>query len=66
MLVCADRAVRLGDFGICAFSLNCDDTRTAEVVTLLYRPPELFLGYTDYGAAVDVWSTAAVAGETRV
>nr|GMC52622.1 protein IMPAIRED IN BABA-INDUCED STERILITY 1-like [Ipomoea batatas] len=36
---------------------------TSRVVTLWYRPPELLLGSTDYGASVDIWSVGCVFGE---
>ena len=29
---------------------------TNRVITLWYRPPELLLGSTKYGAEVDIWS----------
>ncbi|OEH74560.1 putative CMGC kinase [Cyclospora cayetanensis] len=55
--------VRLGDFGLSSPFLSCEGQRTADVVTRLYRAPELLLGQTSYGPAVDVWSAAAVAAE---
>ncbi|KAF6167161.1 hypothetical protein GIB67_029799 [Kingdonia uniflora] len=36
---------------------------TSRVVTLWYRPPELLLGSTDYGAVVDLWSVGCVFAE---
>ncbi|KAH9906474.1 cmgc/cdk/pitslre protein kinase [Xylariomycetidae sp. FL2044] len=36
---------------------------TQLVVTLWYRAPELLLGTTDYGAAVDMWSVGCVFAE---
>ena len=35
-------------------------TLSADVVTLWYRAPELLLGATDYGAAIDVWAAGCV------
>ncbi|XP_026191285.1 uncharacterized protein LOC34623300 [Cyclospora cayetanensis] len=58
--------VRLGDFGLSSPFLSCEGQRTADVVTRLYRAPELLLGQTSYGPAVDVWSAAAVADCSRV
>nr|PIM03574.1 CMGC kinase [Toxoplasma gondii COUG] len=52
--------VKLGDFGLACCTHTADPSRTGEVVTLLYRAPELLLGRTDYGGAVDVWSMAIV------
>jgi len=36
---------------------------TSRVVTLWYRPPELLLGPTEYGVAVDLWSTGCILAE---
>ncbi|CAI0474588.1 unnamed protein product [Linum tenue] len=36
---------------------------TSRVVTLWYRPPELLLGATYYGTAVDLWSTGCILAE---
>jgi CTD kinase subunit alpha len=36
---------------------------TNRVITIWYRPPELLLGETRYGPAVDVWSAACVCME---
>lgn len=36
---------------------------TNKVITLWYRPPELLLGETRYGAAVDVWSAGCILAE---
>ncbi|GJN35284.1 hypothetical protein PR202_gb24037 [Eleusine coracana subsp. coracana] len=36
---------------------------TSRVVTLWYRPPELLLGSTAYGPAVDLWSAGCVFAE---
>ncbi|BAM40034.1 cyclin-dependent protein kinase PHO85 homologue [Theileria orientalis strain Shintoku] len=39
---------------------------TEEVVTLLYRPPELLLGDCKYTTAVDIWSTAVTVAECLI
>ncbi|KAI7750175.1 hypothetical protein M8C21_019309, partial [Ambrosia artemisiifolia] len=36
---------------------------TSRIVRLSYRPPELLLGSTCYGVAVDLWSTGCILGE---
>ncbi|KAL3622404.1 hypothetical protein CASFOL_033815 [Castilleja foliolosa] len=36
---------------------------TSRVVTLWYHPPELLLGATDYGEAIDLWSVGCVFAE---
>lgn len=47
---------------------NCYDPEqvrplTNRVVTLWYRPPELLLGATYYGSAVDLWSAGCILAE---
>ena len=34
-----------------------------KVITLWYRPPEVLLGSTDYGPAVDMWSVGCILAE---
>ena len=36
---------------------------TNKVITLWYRPPELLLGETQYGTAVDMWSAGCILAE---
>lgn len=36
---------------------------TNKVITLWYRPPELLLGATRYGTAVDIWSAGCILAE---
>jgi serine/threonine protein kinase len=36
---------------------------TNKVITLWYRPPELLLGETRYGTAVDIWSAGCILAE---
>ncbi|KAL3917729.1 MAG: hypothetical protein SGILL_004574 [Bacillariaceae sp.] len=36
---------------------------TNKVITLWYRPPELILGETHYGTAVDIWSAGCILAE---
>lgn len=53
--------LKYADFGLARFyqkSRNLDYTN--RVITIWYRPPELLLGETQYGPAVDVWSAACV------
>ncbi|KAJ8572654.1 hypothetical protein K7X08_009165 [Anisodus acutangulus] len=56
--------LKIGDFGLA--TLNQNNQRqplTSRVVTLWYRPPELLLGATDYGVAVDLWSSGCIVAE---
>ncbi|GMH30215.1 hypothetical protein Nepgr_032058 [Nepenthes gracilis] len=56
--------LKLGDFGLANFiSTRYMRPLTSRVVMLWYRPPELLLGSTNYGAYVDLWSTGCVFAE---
>ncbi|XP_068647149.1 probable serine/threonine-protein kinase At1g54610 isoform X2 [Aristolochia californica] len=56
--------LRIGDFGLATyFHPGQKQPLTSRVVTLWYRPPELLLGATEYGVAVDMWSTGCILGE---
>ncbi|XP_077251054.1 putative serine/threonine-protein kinase At1g54610 [Tasmannia lanceolata] len=56
--------LKIADFGLASF-FDPDQRHplTSRVVTLWYRPPELLLGATDYGVAVDIWSTGCILAE---
>lgn len=55
--------LKIGDFGLATFYHNNKQPLTSRVVTLWYRPPELLLGATDYGVAVDLWSSGCILAE---
>ncbi|CAK9165391.1 unnamed protein product [Ilex paraguariensis] len=56
--------LKIGDFGLATFfRTNQKQPLTSRVVTLWYRPPELLLGATDYGVAVDLWSAGCILAE---
>lgn len=64
LLVNNDGILKIGDFGLANYyNLGNRHPLTSRVVTLWYRPPELLLGSTDYGASVDIWSVGCVFGE---
>lgn len=59
--------LKIADFGLANFfQPNQKQPLTSRVVTLWYRPPELLLGTTDYGVAVDLWSSGCILGELFV
>lgn len=61
LLVSNTGRLKYADFGLARFyskGRNLDYTN--RVITIWYRPPELLLGETQYGPAVDVWSAACV------
>ena len=37
--------------------------KTPDMVTSLYRPPEIFLNYTEYSFEIDVWSAGVILAE---
>ncbi|KAF5203319.1 Impaired in baba-induced sterility [Thalictrum thalictroides] len=64
LLVNNEGILKMADFGLANFvSSGHRQPLTSRVVTLWYRPPELLLGSTDYGAAVDLWSVGCVFAE---
>ena len=61
----------LADFGLARFAFVSDDTLlTSEVVTLNYRPPELFFDDNrqkeSYGCAVDIWAFGCILFEMKM
>ncbi|KAF2286030.1 hypothetical protein GH714_009809 [Hevea brasiliensis] len=64
LLIDNNGILKIADFGLASFY---DPTHvqplTSRVVTLWYRPPELLLGATCYGIAVDLWSTGCILAE---
>ena len=64
LLVNNEGILKVADFGLANFySTSRRHPLTSRVVTLWYRPPELLLGATDYGPAVDLWSVGCVFAE---
>lgn len=56
--------LKIADFGLASFfEPHQSQPLTSRVVTLWYRPPELLLGATYYGTAVDLWSTGCIIAE---
>ncbi|CAI7651894.1 unnamed protein product [Penicillium glandicola] len=56
--------LKFADFGLARFfSKSRQLDYTNRVITIWYRPPELLLGETRYGPAVDMWSAACVCME---
>ena len=58
-----DKVLKLADFGLGrAFGIPVKKY-THEVVTLWYRSPDVLLGSTQYGTAVDMWSVGCIFAE---
>ncbi|KAK4255510.1 hypothetical protein QN277_008506 [Acacia crassicarpa] len=64
LLIDNNGILKIADFGLASF-FDPDHSvpLTSRVVTLWYRPPELLLGATHYGVAVDLWSSGCILGE---
>ncbi|KAK4856042.1 hypothetical protein QYF36_013544 [Acer negundo] len=64
LLIDNEGNLKLADFGLArSFSHDHTNTLTNRVITLWYRPPELLLGATKYGPAVDMWSVGCIFAE---
>ncbi|KAK1388883.1 putative serine/threonine-protein kinase [Heracleum sosnowskyi] len=64
LLIDDNGILKIADFGLASFFEHHQSAPlTSHVVTLWYRPPELLLGATYYGVAVDLWSSGCILGE---
>ncbi|XP_058772984.1 cyclin-dependent kinase C-2-like [Vicia villosa] len=64
LLIDNEGNLKLADFGLArSFSNEHNASLTNRVITLWYRPPELLLGTTRYGPAVDMWSVGCIFAE---
>ncbi|KAM3301840.1 putative serine/threonine-protein kinase [Capsicum chacoense] len=64
LLIDNNGILKIADFGLATFFVQHQSVPlTSRVVTLWYRPPELLLGASHYGVAVDLWSTGCILGE---
>lgn len=64
LLIDSNGVLKIADFGLATFyDPDNQQPLTSRVATLWYRPPELLLGVTKYGVAVDMWSTGCIIAE---
>ncbi|TMW96115.1 hypothetical protein EJD97_007908 [Solanum chilense] len=64
LLIDNNGVLKIADFGLASFfDPRQSQPLTSRVVTLWYRPPELLLGATYYGTAVDLWSAGCILAE---
>ncbi|XP_038901865.1 probable serine/threonine-protein kinase At1g54610 [Benincasa hispida] len=64
LLIDDNGILKIADFGLASpFDPHNQVPLTSRVVTLWYRPPELLLGASHYGVAVDLWSTGCILAE---
>ncbi|KAK4542306.1 hypothetical protein LTR36_006959 [Oleoguttula mirabilis] len=61
ILISKTGELKFADFGLARFyQKRQKQDYTNRVITIWYRSPELLLGETQYGPAVDIWSAACV------
>ncbi|KAF2768761.1 Pkinase-domain-containing protein [Teratosphaeria nubilosa] len=61
ILISKNGVLKFADFGLARFyQKRQKQDYTNRVITIWYRSPELLLGETQYGPAVDIWSAACV------
>ncbi|XP_022943709.1 probable serine/threonine-protein kinase At1g54610 [Cucurbita moschata] len=64
LLIDNNGVLKIADFGLAVFyDSQSTVPMTSRVITLWYRPPELLLGASQYGAEVDLWSAGCILGE---
>ncbi|RDX95847.1 putative serine/threonine-protein kinase, partial [Mucuna pruriens] len=64
LLIDNDGNLKIADFGLATvYDPDKKKPLTSRVVTLWYRAPELLLGATEYGAAIDLWSVGCILAE---
>ncbi|KAL3578169.1 hypothetical protein D5086_019673 [Populus alba] len=64
LLINNDGVLKIADFGLAtSYQLDQSLPLTSRVVTLWYRAPELLLGATEYGPAIDMWSAGCILAE---
>ncbi|PNT65323.1 hypothetical protein BRADI_4g40416v3 [Brachypodium distachyon] len=64
LLIDSNGTLKIADFEwAISYDPNNPQPLTSHVVTLWYRSPELLLGATEYGVAVDMWSTGCIVAE---
>ncbi|KAF9670757.1 hypothetical protein SADUNF_Sadunf13G0102000 [Salix dunnii] len=64
LLIDDNGILKIADFGLASFfDPQSSAPLTSRVVTLWYRAPELLLGASRYGVAVDLWSAGCILGE---
>ncbi|XVF63388.1 hypothetical protein PTKIN_Ptkin09bG0083500 [Pterospermum kingtungense] len=64
LLIDNNGVLKIADFGLATvFQADQKQPLTSRVVTLWYRAPELLLGATEYGVAIDLWSCGCILAE---
>lgn len=64
LLISEALELKLADFGLARVEGIPVKKYSHEAVTLWYRPPDVILGSTNYGLAIDIWSAGCIFAET--
>ena len=62
ILISNEGIVKITDFDLCKLLVE-GQVNSKNVVTLYYRPPEIFFGETNYKKSVDIWSLGCLMTE---
>ncbi|OQS55266.1 cell [Ecytonucleospora hepatopenaei] len=60
ILMTRENILKIADFGLARVVSSMDASYSTEVITLWYRPPELFEGVSMYSFEVDIWSLGCI------
>lgn len=63
ILVSPNGVIKLCDFGFARFFTGPNESCTDYVATRWYRAPELLVGDTHYGKAIDIWAVGCLFAE---
>eukprot|EP01129_Flabellula_baltica_P013812 TRINITY_DN6495_c0_g1_i2.p1 TRINITY_DN6495_c0_g1~~TRINITY_DN6495_c0_g1_i2.p1 ORF type:complete len:445 (+),score=64.19 TRINITY_DN6495_c0_g1_i2:6-1340(+) len=66
LLINNDGVLKIADFGLARPIYESQGRYTIQIITLWYRPPEIFLGQEEYGIKVDMWSVGCILGHMLV
>lgn len=69
ILLNANGLLKIADFGLARYASASPQPHekpiclTPTVVSMWYRPPELFIGAENYDSSIDIWSAGCIMGE---
>lgn len=63
ILIDKNYVIKLADFGLARAHGIPMKNYTHEVVTLLYRPPDVLMGSKRYNSSIDIWSCGCILAE---
>uniref|UniRef100_A0A0N4ZT45 Cyclin-dependent kinase 7 n=1 Tax=Parastrongyloides trichosuri TaxID=131310 RepID=A0A0N4ZT45_PARTI len=63
LLINSNGRVKITDFGLARYYGSPNKQYTCQVITIWYRPPELFYGASNYSGSIDIWSVGCIIAE---